>query len=338
MTTLFSILFFIFTLVPTVAESQTADLEFLYKEGEFSVAGINDRRFCFYDHIYKSPVENNIKIKTLKHKKLLFGKMTVYYPEIGGNYPLIILSHGWGDGKAANAAMARHLATHGFVTAVFSSKKRKKPEDWLPVLSVAFELVFKEANNNSSPLFKKINFDKLGLLGHSMGGTAALHYSNIASNNISSVIALHPYNGGKGIVSKIGGENEVLGDVLISHSADSLILTGTQDTIALPEKSFAFFTGIESSKKTVFMLLASSKHNYPVEGVGNPNAGTYNSEAHKIYRMLVTAWCLATLKPEYKHSTFSAKLFSFKSFEFNLHIKPLLKSIDGKNCPAFISK
>ncbi len=306
-------------------------------EGFFSIASINDSAPLTVRNVYRDVLDNNIVLSRLSDKELLSDSITVYYPEADAQYPLVLFVHGWGAKKSAHRAMARYMASFGFVTATLSSRHRSKPYEWLPAIQRSFALLEQEAQRPDSPLYNKIDFKRKGLVGHSMGGTAVLHYTN-RNNDIASVIALHPYNGGKGIVSWVGGENEVLGAMLKNHKADTFILSGNADAIALPEKSFELFKGMSNTKRTLFFCFDGYKHNYPVEVWGTCISGHFNRDAHAVYRRLVAMWMITSLYPNSFFSSTSRHYFDLDSVYFNTDLKPLLKGNQKKAVPAFIQK
>ena len=216
-------------------------LLFLFQLQVYPINAINElgrpvKRF------YKNPVEKNF-LKPSLQSEVLRDRLSIYFPETEGNYPVVFFVHGWGCNKRNIASMARFVASNGFITVAISVKERRYPENWLPALQSAIQLVKDECTQSESPLYNKADFSRMGLVGHSMGGAAVLHYAN-RHREIDAVIALHPYNGGKGIVSWVGGENNTLTDKLYNQTASTLILSGTDDIVALPEKTYMFFEGL----------------------------------------------------------------------------------------------
>lgn len=294
------------------------------------------------NRFFDKPIYCNVVDKNLKDKNLS-QPLSIYFPrteKANEKFPLVIFVHGWGGDKSTMSAMARSTAESGFVTVAVSVKKRWKPENWLPALDSVFSIIEKYAASSSSPVYEKIDFSKIALVGHSMGGTGVLHYAN-QNKKITSVIALHPYNGGKGIVSLIGGENDVLGDKLTEQNFFRLILTGTDDQIALPEKTYEFFENFSFDKlkekyllpRAMFLTFNDHKHNYPIEVFGNNIAGKYNKEAFVVYLLVVRKYLLATLKDDVE----SARLFDSKTPEFKT-LEAMLVEIKDKNVPAFAEK
>lgn len=301
----------------------------------YEIAAINDSPKAI-NIFYTKAVKNNTVDKTLIDDKLS-QVISIYYPSEKNteSYPIVVVVHGWGSNKANVSSMARYLAHSGFVCAAISVKEKKHPEDWLAALDSPFRLIEKYAAKKDSPLYKKIDFKKRVLIGHSMGGTAVLHYAN-RHPEITSVIALHPYNGGKGIISLVGGENKVLGDKLKNQKSYTLIISGNKDSVALPDKSYEFFKNMDFSDELEkievprgsFLILKNCKHNYPIETIANLFENKKNEYAYYTYQILLSYYLLATVKNKKQF----AKLFQIKSQEFQ-NLKEILSNY-GK-IPAY---
>lgn len=306
---------------------------------KYDVAAINDE-VKIVNSFYEKTVSANTIDKTLKDANLA-DPLSIYYPkaESAEKFPVVIFVHGWGCRKAAVTAMARFTAHAGFITIAVSAKKRKYPENWLPTLDSALSLLERYANDGTSPIYGKADFSRIALVGHSMGGTAVLHYANQHAN-IASVVALHPYNGGKGIVSLVGGENKVLGETLAGQKAYTLIITGSEDKIALPEKTYRFFENIDFSPTTknaklphgLFFQFKNVKHNDMIEAVTNMTKAFRHEEVLLAYTLIVQSYLEATLK----NDATSAALFTPSDKAFQQFGGLLLETNKAsKTVPAF---
>lgn len=301
----------------------------------YDIASINEQ-VKLVNIFYDKPVLNNKIDKTLIDNNLA-KPLCVYYPfeKTNEKYPLVIFVHGWGNDQRAVASMARFISYSGFVTVVISVKKKNYPEDWLPALESALNIIENYSVKKNSLLHEKIDFKKIALVGHSMGGTGVLHYAN-RNKKIVAVIAMHPYNGGNGIVSAVGGENQILGENLNEQNSYTLILTGNKDTIALPDKTYEFFQNLNfassfpttSFPRGIFLMFDDVKHNYPVENIANIFENKKNEHSYDVYQLLVTYYLLSVLKNKKEFSdVFLPTSSTFKN----------LKQILGnyKNIPAY---
>jgi predicted dienelactone hydrolase len=104
--------------------------------------------------------------------------------------PLIVISHGLGSDRTTFTYLAQHLASQGFVIAVLehpgssaAAVQRffegfdnvQNPEDWINrPLDVTYLLDTLQKKAQSSPDWKEINLQKVGVLGQSFGGYTAM--------------------------------------------------------------------------------------------------------------------------------------------------------------------
>ncbi|TNH05045.1 poly(ethylene terephthalate) hydrolase family protein [Testudinibacter sp. TR-2022] len=104
---------------------------------------------------------------------------TVYYPQTGGNYPLIVLANGTGMKVSSYEAVLQHLASHGFV--VIGSQEGTSWTGSGVAGSLDFALSLNQ--NKTSPLYQKINPAKIGVSGHSQGGVGAINAATTQANS-----------------------------------------------------------------------------------------------------------------------------------------------------------
>lgn len=273
---------------------ETAYADFGLK-GRYETAIINAESFTTHNHVYKSLPEIRYKEKALHDKSVFTSPLTVFYPAAEGSFPLVIIGHGWGDSKKSNASLARCLASYGYTAVIFSAKKRHYPEDFLAAFKRAHELILSAAENPQNRLFGKIDTAKTAVIGHSMGGTAALYYA-VSCRKVCTVAALHPYNGASPFIELIGGQNKTLGSDLHNLGIPVLILTGEKDKIAYPEKTFEFCKNCNPLVPLAFFSIKGGKHVHPMDKIGNMVSGSFNAEKHRLYRLLVLSWLDLFLK------------------------------------------
>lgn len=152
-----------------------------------------------------------------------------WYPEDAqGLFPLVIFSHGALGIKTSNLSLYRELASHGYVVAApdhpylsFWSKdadgqvaflsmdyfrelqqedaKRDKQQSyayyqkWMSVrmgdMNLVLDTILEEALAGAPGVYTLVDIEKIGVMGHSLGGSAALGIGRVRSD-ISAVIAL----------------------------------------------------------------------------------------------------------------------------------------------------
>ena len=120
--------------------------------------------------------------------------LDVYLPNQSGNdpKPLMILSHGLGSGLSAFQYLAEHFASHGYVVAVpehpgssvshwrallkSETNQISSPQEFVDrPLDIQYLLDDLTEKNLQDPVLKgQIDFERVGLLGHSYGGYTAL--------------------------------------------------------------------------------------------------------------------------------------------------------------------
>lgn len=297
--------------------------------GPYEVNVINYESAPFSNHVYTKPLKQRFTEKGLHNEKIFKNELTVFYPETDTKLPLIIISHGWGDSKKSQMSLAQYLASHGYAAAVFSGDACIYPEHFLAAIKEAYALLRQAAQEPQSRLCNKIDMQYIAVIGHSMGGTAALHYA-LENTTLKAVIALNPYNGGVKPVELVGGTNTVLGSNIANNKSPTLIITGTQDNIAHPEKSFAFCKNWNQHTPLAFFAIKDGKHAHAIDRIGNDYTGTFDAQKHSLYRAIVFSW----LELYIRHNTLPASYLFLNSHSLE-QLKPFLHSSDESRYPPF---
>ncbi len=298
--------------------------------GQYPVSVVNYEPMIFHNHVYKKKLYKKSREKSLQNMAVFKNRLTVFYPEKEGSCPLVVIGHGWGDTKKSNASLAQYLASRGYIAVIFSARKWGRPEALIDAFEQSFFLIEKAVQNKNSVLFQKIAAGKIAAIGHSMGGTAALHYTQ-TNPSVRVVIALHPYNGASEVIEFVGGKNTVLGTGLSHLQSATLIFTGSKDVIAYPEKTFEFCKTISSELPFAFFSVKNAKHQHPVDKYGNPINGSFNSKKHALYRALIYSWLELFLN---KNPEPARQLYLDKS-QFAV-LKEYLYSSNKKKYPPFL--
>lgn len=262
---------------------------------EYEVAVLNPESFKKHNRIYSYEPNHAFEAPDLTDAVILDSPLTVFYPVLEGTYPLVIISHGWQVSKKPNASLARYLASQGYVAAILSAKEKSYPEEFIAAFESAYTLLKMANENTESRLFKRMDMQKIAIIGHSMGGTAALHFSK-STPDIGAVIALNPYNGASSLVERVGGKNEVLGTDLTAMHIPVLIVTGNRDNVAYPEKTFEFYEHCNTSAPTAFFAVKNGVHSSGLDTKGNMLSGWFDIELYMRYRLLILGWLDLFLK------------------------------------------
>ncbi|MEL3911952.1 alpha/beta hydrolase family protein [Treponema pedis] len=263
--------------------------------GSYEIKAYNDVSRIGFNNVYKSIVKDNTYDKTLSDKENLRGEITVYLPKKTGKYPLIMITHGWANSKLAFLSLGRYIASHGYAAAVFTSKKRSLPKDWLPAFSSVYGIINEAVCNKNHSMYNSIDMKNIGIIAHSMGGAAALYYANFIPE-VKAVAAIHPYNGSSVLVETVGSSNEELGDSFTETNAAVLILTSEIDITAYPEKTYRFFKNLNKNNPACFLSFQNVKHNGSLDIYRTPLSGGYNEPFFKLYAGLDLAWFDVFLK------------------------------------------
>jgi|GEM_PF-341420 putative triacylglycerol lipase len=296
---------------------------------EYEVAVLNPESFEKYNHVYEYELKHTFAAPELTDEDALVTPLTVFYPVMEGTYPLVIISHGWHISKKPNASLARYLASQGYVTAILSAKEKDYPEEFIAAFESAYTLL-KTANDNAeSRLFRRMDMQKTAIIGHSMGGTAALHFAKTTLDT-GVVIALNPYNGASSLIERVGGKNEVLGTDLTTLRVPVLIITGSKDNVAYPEKSFAFYEHCNTSAPAAFLAVKNGVHGSGLDSSGNILSGWFDAKLYMRYRLLILGWLDLFL--EQKISEASMPFLQPDAFEA---IKDWFYSGNTKRYPAY---
>ncbi|MFC3902589.1 Chlorophyllase enzyme [Acinetobacter marinus] len=109
-------------------------------------------------------------------------EFTVYYPQnapSGEKFPLVVMVNGSGTPSSKYLPVFKHLASWGFI--VIGSEELSS---WSGKgASTSLDFALKLNQDKKSPIFQKININKIGVAGHSQGGAGAI---NLATNQPNS--------------------------------------------------------------------------------------------------------------------------------------------------------
>jgi MYXO-CTERM domain-containing protein len=99
----------------------------------------------------------------------------VVMPKAAGARPIVVLRHGYTSHKENMVGWAAHLATHGFVGVSFESRDPNAIDSTVEGADLAkvTQWLVDRGADNASPLFGRIDGQRVAIGGHSAGGAAA---------------------------------------------------------------------------------------------------------------------------------------------------------------------
>ena len=171
----------------------------------------------------------------------------VFYPESGGNWPIVILLHG-SHPKRTDAyydVMAIDLAMHGYLV-IFphyferGRKGRGARSDWMRTIGDAMDYAQNMPNVDKA---------RIALVGYSLGSFLALGYAP-TDNRVSCVVAFY------------GGLSGCYDDAAAEHMPPTLLIHGMKDRTVPARRSLEAFKTLRESQMPVSVLI------YPDVGHG----------------------------------------------------------------------
>lgn len=172
-----------------------------------------------------------------------FGGADIYVPQDseGQKFPALTMIPGWGGQRKKISWMAPMLASHGFVVMVMDPVWNL---DWPGRRSAAMikALTFL---TEKSPVAERVDADRLGIWGFSMGGGATLETATKLPN-IKAAIVVAPWHTNK-TFSKI--------------TQPTLVITGSKDTVAAPRvHGRRMFDSLKNAPERNYEELEGAEH------------------------------------------------------------------------------
>lgn len=131
-----------------------------------------------------------IRAYTSMPDALEYGDATIYYPlDAQGLLGGVAIAPGFTERQRHINWWGSRLATHGYAVIVLDTNDpRDRPEVRAQALMAAVSTLRAEGERRGSPLFGRIDAERMAVMGHSMGGGGALLAANAYSEELSAAI------------------------------------------------------------------------------------------------------------------------------------------------------
>jgi dienelactone hydrolase len=185
-----------------------------------------------------------------------FGGGRIWYPTTTGSYGVLAISPGFTGTASTMYFWGERLSSHGFVVIVIETNTLlDQPDSRARQLSSALNYVVSQGNSRTSALYGKVDGNRRGVGGHSMGGGGTLI---AASDNPSykAAIPMAPWN-----LSSLSFRSIRVPTMVFACQSDAIAAVGVH---ASP-----FYNAIPSSTPKAFAEMRLDDHFCVMNGGGH---------------------------------------------------------------------
>lgn len=212
-----------------------------------------------------------------------YGGATIYYPlNANGLLGGVAVAPGFTERQRHINWWGSRLATHGYAVIVLDTNDpRDRPEARALALMAAVRTLRAEGQRQESPLFEKIDNNRMAVMGHSMGGGGALLAANANSNELSAAIPFTSWQP-EGNFSNV--------------TVPTLVIAGAADSIApVDVHAWPHYQSIAVGTPKAFMEVTEGDH-----FVANSSA----SDLHGIMGRYGIAWLKLHMDKDERYRNF----------------------------------
>lgn len=191
-----------------------------------------------------------------------FGGATIYYPSgEEGPFAVIAISPGYLGRQSSIRWWGNLLASHGFVAVTIDTESTSDyPSQRADQLLAALTQV-SELGQSSGPLQGLIDPERMGVMGHSMGGGGALVAADRGDSRIKAAIPMAPWN---------------INSNFSSMSVPTLVMGCENDTVAaVRSNARAFYSSFPTNLDRAYLEVNNGSHMCVLSDSGDNVLGKY---------------------------------------------------------------
>ena len=175
-----------------------------------------------------------------------FGGGTVYYPTTAGSYATVAICPGFTATQSSIAWIGRRLATHGFVVMTINTNSTfDQPPSRATQLMAALRYL---TNSSNSTVRARVDANRLGVAGHSMGGGGSLMAAR-DNPSLKVAVPMTPWSTTKSFSTV---------------RVPTIIFGAENDSVApVSSHSIPFYTSLQASLDKAYAELNNASHLAP---------------------------------------------------------------------------
>lgn len=188
--------------------------------------------------------------------------------------PAVTLTGGYTNIKEQMYWLADHLTEHGFIVITVTPNNVFGGVDfWEAAHQSAYDTLFAESQRPDSPIYGRVDLERIAMAGYSNGGAGAMRVANSLGDRVRSVVGMAPFFPQFGTPTFPG------------ITANTLTLVGTLDTTALPFVLQSVYETLPDMAQHAFVELRWVSH---FDWIA---LGRY----HNKFKILILSWLELTL-------------------------------------------
>jgi triacylglycerol lipase len=175
-----------------------------------------------------------------------FGGGTVYYPTTAGSYATVAICPGFTATQSSTAWIGRRMASHGFVVMTINTNSTlDRPPSRSTQLMAALRYL---TNSSNSTVRARVDANRLGVAGHSMGGGGTLMAAR-DNPSLKAAVPMTPWSQTKSFSTV---------------RVPTLVVGGENDSVApVASHSIPFYTSLPASLDKAYAELNNASHFAP---------------------------------------------------------------------------